>query len=143
MKYPTVVLENDGPIFRIVLNIPERLNALSDQVLVDLSGALDECASSHEIRVLVLTGAGRGFCAGADLKTPKPARESDQSDSLRRRISDQFNPIIKKLLACLSQLLRLSTVWQLEVDLVSHWRVIWSSRQRVLISSLYSHLNSE
>ena len=99
MNYSTVVLKNDGPIFRIVLNIPERLNALSDQVLLDLSGALDECASSQEIRVLVLTGAGRGFCAGADLKTREPARKSDQNDSLRRRISDQFNPIIKKLLA--------------------------------------------
>ncbi|MBY0305507.1 MAG: enoyl-CoA hydratase/isomerase family protein [Sphingomonas sp.] len=97
--YSTVVLKNDGPIFRIILNVPERLNALSDQLLVDLGAALDECASSPEIRVLVLIGAGRGFCAGADLKTPQPADGLDQSETLRRRISDQFNPMIKKLLA--------------------------------------------
>lgn len=99
VSYSTVVLKNHGPIFTIVLNVPERLNALSDQVLLDLGAALDECASSHEIRVLVLTGAGRGFCAGADLNTREPAREPDQHESHRRRIADQFNPIIKKLLA--------------------------------------------
>ncbi|MBX9858682.1 MAG: enoyl-CoA hydratase/isomerase family protein, partial [Sphingomonas sp.] len=97
--YSTVVLKNDGPIFKIVLNVPERLNALSDQLLEDLGAALDECASSPEIRVLALTGAGRGFCAGADLKALQPAHGSDQADALRRRISDQFNPMIKKLLA--------------------------------------------
>ena len=99
MCYDTVHLERNGPIFRLVLNVPERLNALSDQVLLDLSEALDECAGSKEIRVLIITGAGRAFCAGADLKGREPVGGPEKYDLLRRRISDQFNPTIKKLLA--------------------------------------------
>jgi enoyl-CoA hydratase len=52
----------------VTLNRPDRLNALSIQVIKDLHTALDEVAADRTITVAVLTGAGRGFCAGADLK---------------------------------------------------------------------------
>lgn len=99
MSYSTIVLERGGPIWRITLNVPERLNALSDQLLSELGMALDECAGSAEMRVLVLTGAGRGFCAGADLKDRASSGDSNDREALQRRIDERFNPIIKKLLA--------------------------------------------
>ena len=47
---------------------PERLNALSPELIADLHGALDDVERDRSQRAVVLTGAGRGFCAGADLK---------------------------------------------------------------------------
>ena len=99
MSYSTVTLIRNGPIFKITLNVPQRLNALSDQMLADLGGALDECAGATEMRVLVLTGAGRGFCAGADLTPTATRDDGDQHTLHHRRIDEQFNPVIKTLLA--------------------------------------------
>jgi enoyl-CoA hydratase/carnithine racemase len=52
----------------LTLNRPERLNAWTPQMGQDYFGALEECAASEEVRVIVVTGAGRGFCAGADMQ---------------------------------------------------------------------------
>jgi enoyl-CoA hydratase len=52
----------------ITLDRPERLNAMSIELVADLHAALDDVAADRECRVVVLTGAGRGFCAGLDLK---------------------------------------------------------------------------
>ena len=67
MPYETVELSIADRIARITLNRPERLNALSTQLTEELGNAVDEVASSGEdIRCLVVTGAGRAFCAGGD-----------------------------------------------------------------------------
>jgi enoyl-CoA hydratase len=60
--------ELDDGILRLQLDRPERLNAMSDQLLDDLHAALDEVEGRADCRVVVLTGAGRGFCAGLDLQ---------------------------------------------------------------------------
>jgi enoyl-CoA hydratase len=52
----------------VTLNRPERLNAINDNLVADLLAALDAAAANPGCRAVVLTGAGRGFCAGADLK---------------------------------------------------------------------------
>src|SRR3984957_12595282 len=57
----------------LTLDRPERLNAMSGELIRDLHRALDQLAADEECRVVVLTGAGRGFCAGLDLKE-RPAR---------------------------------------------------------------------
>lgn len=54
----------------LTLNRPERLNALSQQTVRRLSNALDELSRDDSVRVILLTGAGRGFCAGWDLSSP-------------------------------------------------------------------------
>ena len=65
----TVQLERVRPeVALITLNRPDRLNAMSHQLVADLHAALDEAGADHDVRVVVLTGAGRGFCAGLDLK---------------------------------------------------------------------------
>ncbi|MDH6196859.1 enoyl-CoA hydratase [Mycobacterium frederiksbergense] len=56
----------------ITLNRPEKLNALSYELVEGLHTALDGIAANNECRVVVLTGAGRGFCSGLDLSNPSP-----------------------------------------------------------------------
>ncbi len=67
----------DG-VATITLNRPERLNAMSDELMSGISDAIDQVRKDQSVRVVVLTGNGRGFCAGADLQQvaqpePQPA----------------------------------------------------------------------
>ena len=64
-----LLFERDGAVAWITLHRPERLNALSNEMLRGLAEALDTCASDDAVRAVVLTGAGdRAFCAGGDVK---------------------------------------------------------------------------
>lgn len=63
-----VLLTRDGHVATVTLNRPDRLNAISVPMLVDLGRALVECDGDRGVRVVVLTGAGRGFCSGLDLQ---------------------------------------------------------------------------
>jgi enoyl-CoA hydratase/carnithine racemase len=65
--HPAVLVDDAGPVRRLTLNRPESLNALDGRLLSALDSALDEAATSEEVRVVVLRGAGRAFCAGYDL----------------------------------------------------------------------------
>lgn len=56
----------------LTLNRPDKLNALSYELVEALHAALDNLASDNTVRVVVLTGAGRGFCSGLDLSAPNP-----------------------------------------------------------------------
>ena len=63
-----VTMERDGHVATITLNRPDRLNAISGPMLADLGKMLYECDADRDVRAVVLTGAGRGFCAGLDLQ---------------------------------------------------------------------------
>ncbi|UOX92622.1 enoyl-CoA hydratase/isomerase family protein [Amycolatopsis sp. FBCC-B4732] len=63
----TVIAEDHGAVRVLTLNRPEKLNALNTALTRDLSEAFSAADADRGIRALVLTGAGRGFCAGADL----------------------------------------------------------------------------
>ena len=68
MSYETIVYENvEEKIFRITLNRPEKLNAMSGRVLDELDRAFGEFERDEQASVLVIRGAGRAFCAGYDL----------------------------------------------------------------------------
>jgi enoyl-CoA hydratase/carnithine racemase len=69
MTTPAPILYDvDGHVATITLNRPERLNAISGPMLRDLSTRLVEADADRDIRAIILTGAGRGFCSGLDLK---------------------------------------------------------------------------
>jgi enoyl-CoA hydratase/carnithine racemase len=63
-----LLVERDGPVAILTLNRPERLNAISGPMLMALSESLVACDRDPGVRAIILTGAGRGFCAGLDLQ---------------------------------------------------------------------------
>ncbi len=67
-EYSDLLYEADGGIVTITLNRPDRLNAITMPMLESLSRALRAADVDRDVRVIVLTGAGRGFCSGLDLK---------------------------------------------------------------------------
>ncbi len=66
-EFQQIRYEAEGPIATITLNRPEKLNAYTAQMGAELAGAVARASRSDEVQVLILTGAGRGFCAGADI----------------------------------------------------------------------------
>ena len=66
----------DGAVVRLTMNAPDRLNALSDEMLAALQARLDEIAHRPDIRVVILAGAGKAFCAGHDLKQMTALRDA-------------------------------------------------------------------
>ncbi|HJM50256.1 MAG TPA: enoyl-CoA hydratase/isomerase family protein [Alphaproteobacteria bacterium] len=64
----TIIVEHRGPVAWITLNRPQAMNALTMPLMRELGSALESLEAHPDVRVLVLTGAGRAFCGGADLK---------------------------------------------------------------------------
>ncbi|MCX8226356.1 MAG: enoyl-CoA hydratase [Sulfitobacter sp.] len=69
-------VESDGAVVRLTMNAPERLNALSDEMLATLQSTLDEIAETQSVRVVTLAGRGKAFCAGHDLKQMTALRQA-------------------------------------------------------------------
>lgn len=92
MDYETIVLKKQNNIAILTFNRPEKLNAVNHQMTVDLLSAINDVAKDNEVRVLVLTGAGRAFCAGADFRFTDvrsgkftPEKAEDQGPTLEMR----------------------------------------------------------
>ena len=68
MPYEAVMLDKEGGVATITLNQPQSLNALSRPIRRDLAAALAEVRDDAEVRAVIITGAGRAFCAGGDVK---------------------------------------------------------------------------
>lgn len=82
MAYEAIDYETRGQVAILTLNRPEKLNAISAQLRADVHAAVSEAQADDGIRALILTGAGRGFCSGADLTGPPPAPPADQNAKL-------------------------------------------------------------
>ena len=67
MDFEDLLLEKEGVVATITLNVPEKLNVLTRKMGKSLSLAADEIAKDDEVRVVIVTGAGRSFCSGADV----------------------------------------------------------------------------
>lgn len=76
-KLAHLILEQDGPVATITLNRPERLNAYTTAMGIELFSTLAQLDAKDDVRVILITGAGRAFCAGADLE-PKGATFSGE-----------------------------------------------------------------
>jgi enoyl-CoA hydratase len=74
---PVLLVEDVGPVRRLTMNRPKALNALSGELIDALSRALDAAADAAAVRVLILRGAGRAFCAGYDLSEDAEAGTKD------------------------------------------------------------------
>ena len=90
MDYETIKYEIKDKILTITLNRPDRLNAFTGQMMNDLISAFDSASKDDEVRVVIVTGEGRGFCAGADLgageatfnrdKNPRAEKTQDEDN---------------------------------------------------------------
>ncbi|MEJ0076413.1 MAG: crotonase/enoyl-CoA hydratase family protein [Alphaproteobacteria bacterium] len=69
MPYETILTDISENIFTITINRPDKLNALNTQMIHDLLDAFDAADADNAVRAIIVTGAGRAFCAGADLST--------------------------------------------------------------------------
>ncbi len=91
MDYENIRLDTQDSIAKITLNRPEKLNALSPELLDELDAACDEVESNYDIRVVVLTGAGRAFSSGFDISpherdTPPAVQRWDMGHRAPRRL---------------------------------------------------------
>ena len=91
--YKTIIMQKEDQVATIILNRPERLNAISDRMRKELRSAVDDAEIDKDVRAIILTGSGdRAFCAGGDIK------ESGEKDVFhRRRNSKILNETINKL----------------------------------------------
>lgn len=85
-RYSQILFEKRGTVGLITLNRPERLNAWTYQMRDELADAIGQCNDDPDIGSMVMTGAGRGFCAGADIKDTFSTRI--EGSAPRRREAD-------------------------------------------------------
>jgi len=102
MGYENIVVEKEGPIGIVTLNRPQQLNALSYSLVRELATAMEALDQEAEIRVMILTGGGKVFAAGADIKEMVDAGPFDERVQGRLAFRDRFNRITKPIIAAVS-----------------------------------------
>lgn len=96
MSEPLVLAQVEAGVAELVLNRPDRLNALSEAMHRELAAHLDCIAGDTSVRAVLLTGAGRGFCAGQDLGD-RVMGEGDAPPDLGDTLERLYNPLIRRL----------------------------------------------
>ncbi|HUO12191.1 MAG TPA: crotonase/enoyl-CoA hydratase family protein [Caulobacteraceae bacterium] len=135
MAYPTfetIILDAEDGIATLTLNRPDRLNAFTGQMMADMIKAFDITDADDDVRAVIVTGAGRGFCAGADLSAggdtfdrntrQEAVREEgrvggivrDGGGRLTLRIFDSLKPVIS---ACNGPAVGVGVTMQLAMDI--------------------------
>jgi 2-(1,2-epoxy-1,2-dihydrophenyl)acetyl-CoA isomerase len=92
-RYETVEVNRDGAAVKIALNRPERMNAWSEGLSKDLLAVLREVAADETVRAVMLTGNGRAFCSGADLKDGADDAVAGQLDTYTT-LTQWYHPIV-------------------------------------------------
>jgi 2-(1,2-epoxy-1,2-dihydrophenyl)acetyl-CoA isomerase len=92
MTYDRITVTTDRGLATLTLNAPDKLNAVSRKMIAEIKDCWEKLAADSSVRAVLLTGAGRGFCAGADLSDPDRNKESGDSGSA---LDQFFNPVIR------------------------------------------------
>ena len=87
MTYECLIHEVKDGIATLTLNRPDRLNALGGTLRDDLHDAITRAAADPEVRVMIITGAGKGFCSGGDVKAMSEAKEGKRERPLMEKIA--------------------------------------------------------
>lgn len=95
MAYETILFDFDGSAARLTFNRPDRLNSFTAQMHAEVADALDQVEASPAPRVLLITGAGRAFCAGQDLSDR--SRAAGQAVDLGESLENRYNPLVRRL----------------------------------------------
>lgn len=93
MSYSTITVARDNGLATLTLNAPDKLNAVSRKMIAELKECWETLAADGSVRAVLLTGAGRGFCAGADLSDPDRDRSATADSGAA--LDKFFNPVIR------------------------------------------------
>lgn len=100
MAYKCLLYEVQDRIATLTLNRPERLNALGDTLREDLHDAVVKSTDDPDVRVLVITGAGRGFCSGGDVKSMNERDREGRGSSLMEKVAPSRDQTILAMRDC-------------------------------------------
>ncbi|MFC1822908.1 enoyl-CoA hydratase/isomerase family protein [Thermodesulfobacteriota bacterium] len=92
MAYETIILERSGAIGKLTFNRPKLLNAYNKTVSDEIIQGLNELINDDSVRVIVLTGAGRAFMAGADINMVNSWADLKDLGKIKEALSHMFNP---------------------------------------------------
>jgi 2-(1,2-epoxy-1,2-dihydrophenyl)acetyl-CoA isomerase len=93
MAYERILLAKDNGLATLTFNAPDRLNAVSRKMIAEIKTCWEELGADDSVRAVLITGAGRGFCAGADLADPD--REVSATADSGAALEKFFNPTIR------------------------------------------------
>lgn len=96
MSFQTIRYSVVGAVARLTLNRPDRLNSFTDEMHVEIRQALTDLDHNADARVLIITGAGRGFCAGQDLRDPM-LEAGEGPPNLGQTVEKNYNPLVLRL----------------------------------------------
>ncbi len=98
MDYKNILFTVEAGVARLTLNRPDKLNSFTGEMHAELRDALDHVQDDKSVRVLVLTGAGRAFCAGQDLADPDMARTpSGGMPDIGNVVEKNYKPLVLRL----------------------------------------------
>jgi 2-(1,2-epoxy-1,2-dihydrophenyl)acetyl-CoA isomerase len=93
MTYDKITLTKAQGLATLTLNAPDKLNAVPRKMIAEIKQAWEEIGADGSVRAVLLTGNGRGFCAGADLSDPDRKNDADSGSALDKF----FNPVIRTM----------------------------------------------
>ena len=94
MSYEHVIWQQDGGVGRITLNRPDSLNAWTAEFGRELKQVIEQDAAGASVRAVLITGAGRGFSSGADLKAGFEPAPDDGMPDVRKELHELYHPVI-------------------------------------------------
>ena len=97
MEYKNILFTMEAGIARLTLNRPDKLNSFTGEMHAELRDALDRVQADKAARVLVLTGAGRAFCAGQDLADPDMATVGGKMPDIGNVVENNYKPLVLRL----------------------------------------------
>ncbi|HAF54343.1 MAG TPA: 2-(1,2-epoxy-1,2-dihydrophenyl)acetyl-CoA isomerase [Thauera sp.] len=97
MEYKNIQFAVEAGIARLALNRPDKLNSFTGEMHAELRDALDHVQADKAARVLVLTGAGRAFCAGQDLADPDMASVGGKMPDIGNVVEKNYKPLVLRL----------------------------------------------
>ncbi len=94
MSYEHILYQVEGAVATLTLNRPERLNAITPLMREEIYQAIAESEESNDVRAVIITGAGKGFCSGGDVKAMQENIKNRQGNPLEERITPMRDKVV-------------------------------------------------